>query len=299
MDPKTLRDAFSGLSVFFAVAHARSFTKAAARLGVSQTAVSHAVRALEARLGVSLLSRNSRNVTVTEAGEQLLANVAPQFEAIDMQLQALTELSNSPTGTIRITASDHAVRAVLMSKLKLFLPAHPGIKVELSTNSGFVDIVAERFDAGVRLGEAVAQDMIAVRIAADAPYAVVATPAYLQHHGMAQTPSDLLQHNCINLRLPTRGNLWAWEFAVDGREVNLRVDGQLVFNNTSDAVEAVLAGLGVAYLPAELVEQHVQSGQLLQMLEDFSPVWPGLHLYYPSRRQPSGAMALLIAALRV
>lgn len=299
MNPKTLRDAFSGLSVFFAVAQARSFTKAAARLGVSQTAVSHAVRTLEARLGVGLLSRNSRSVTLTEAGEQLMTNVAPQFEAIDTQLQALTELSNSPTGTIRITASDHAVRAVLMDKLKLFLPAHPGIKVELSTNSGFVDIVAERFDAGVRLGESVAQDMIAVRIAADAPYAVVATPAYLQRHGIAHTPSDLLQHNCINLRLPTRGNLWAWEFAVDGREVNLRVDGQLVFNNTSDAVEAVLAGLGVAYLPAELVRHYVQSGRLLQMLEDFSPVWPGLHLYYPSRRQPSGAMALLIAALRV
>lgn len=299
MNHKTLRDTLGGLPIFFAVAREGSFTKAAARLGMTQTAVSHAIRALETRMGVPLLSRNSRSVTPTEAGEQLLREVAPQLEAIDSELDALNDLRDSPTGTIRITASDHAVRSLLLPRLKDFLPRYPHIKVELCTDNAFVDIVAERFDAGVRMGESLAQDMIAVRIGADEPFAVVASPAYLARHGRPGQPQDLLQHNCINIRLSTHGNLWPWEFEKDGRALNLRVDGQLVFNNGFDCVDAALAGLGVTYMPLGKVAGYLQSGQLVRMLEDWCPVWPGLHLYYPSRRQPSGAMALLIAALRV
>ncbi|WP_449432809.1 LysR family transcriptional regulator [Pseudomonas putida] len=298
MEHKPLRDAFTGLPIFFAVARERSFTKAAARLGLSQTAVSHAVRALEARLGVPLLARNSRNVTPTEAGEQLLRSVAPQMEAIDNELEALNELRDSPTGTIRISASDHAIRSVLLNKLKTFLPHYPHIKVELFTDNGFVDIVAERFDAGVRMGESLAQDMIAVRIAADAAFALVASPAYLARHSLPEKPEDLLQHNCINIRLPSMGNLWPWEFEKDGHVLNLRVDGQLVFNNSYDCMDAALAGLGVTYMPEDMALAYLQTGELVRLLEDWCPVWPGLYLYYPSRRQPSGAMALLIAALR-
>ncbi|MCO7515986.1 LysR family transcriptional regulator [Pseudomonas guariconensis] len=299
MEHKSLRDAFTGLPIFFEVARERSFTKAAARLGMSQTAVSHAVRTLETRLGARLLVRNSRTVTPTEAGEQLLRTVAPEMAMIDGELEAMNDLRDSPTGTIRITASDHAVRTVLMSKLKQFLPQYPGIKVELFTDNGFVDIVAERFDAGVRLGESLAQDMIAVRIAPDARFAVVASKAYLARHGAPQVPEDLLQHNCINIRLPTHGNLWPWEFSKEGRSLNLKVEGQLVFNTTFDILDAALAGLGVAYLPEELLAAHLQAGDLISLLDDWCPVWPGLHLYYPSRRQPSGAMALLIGALRL
>lgn len=299
MNHKTFRDTLGGLPIFFAVAREGSFTKAAARLGVSQTAVSHAIRALEARMGVPLLSRNSRSVTPTEAGEQLLREVAPQLEAIDSELEALNDLRDSPTGSIRITASDHAVRSVLLPRLKDFLPRYPHIKVELFTDNTFIDIVAERFDAGVRMGESLAQDMIAVRIAADEAFAVVASPEYLARNGRPEKPEDLLQHNCINIRQSTHGNLWAWEFEKDGREVNLRVDGQLVFNNGFDCVDAALAGLGVTYMPLGKVAGHLQSGQLVRVMEDWCPVWPGLHLYYPSRRQPSGAMALLIGALRV
>ena len=298
MEHKALRDAFTGLPVFFAVAREGSFTRAAASLGLSQTAVSHAVRALERRLGAQLLSRNSRSVTLTEAGEQLLRNVAPQMQAIDSELEALNDLRDSPAGTLRISASDHAVSDVLMARLRTFLPQHPQIKVELSTDNGFVDIVAERFDAGVRMGESLAQDMIAVRIGPDAPFTVAASPAYLQRHGTPETPEDLLRHNCINIRLPSRGNLWAWEFEKDGRPLNLKVDGQLVFNNGFDCVDAAVAGLGVCYMPEGMVTPHLRSGALVQVLQDCCPVWPGLHLYYPSRRQPSRAMALLIAALR-
>ncbi|OLF54304.1 LysR family transcriptional regulator [Pseudomonas chlororaphis] len=299
MEHKDLRDAFAGLGIFFAVARARSFTKAAARLGMSQTAVSQAVRALEERLGVRLLSRNSRAVTPTEAGEQLLQTVAPQMEQIDAEVEALNDLRDSPTGTIRITASDHAVQSVLMGKLRRFLPQYPGIKVEVFTDNGLVDIVAERFDAGVRLGESLAQDMIAVRIGPDARFAAVATQSYLARHPAPERPEDLLRHNCINIRLPTHGNLWSWEFEKDGREVEIRVDGQLIFNNGHDCLNAAVAGLGVAYVPEEMAEPYLRTGHLVHLLRDWSPIWPGLHLYYPSRRQPSGAMALLIAALRL
>lgn len=299
MNYKSLRTTFAGLKIFFAVAHERSFTKAAARLDMSQTAVSHAMKALEASVGVQLLIRNSRTVSLTEAGEHLLENVAPQLEHIDEELAVLKDLRDSPTGKIRITASDHAVHAVLMKKLKRFLPKYPDIKIEVSTDNGMVDIVADRFDAGVRLGESLAQDMIAVRIGPDARFAAVATKSYLSNNPTPSHPHDLSAHNCINIRLPRHGNLWPWEFEKDGRVLNVRVDGQMVFNNTFDCLEAAIAGLGIAYIPEELADPYLRSGHLIRLLEDWCPVWPGLHLYYPSRRQPSGAMALLIGALKI
>lgn len=298
MQQKILRDAFQGMNIFFAVAREKSFTKAAAQLNLSQTAVSHAVRSLEQRLGVRLLTRNTRSVVPTEAGERLLESVAPQLAEIDLELAALSDLRDSPTGTIRITASDFAIRTVLMSKLKTFLPRYPDIKVELVADNVLRDLAVDNFDAGVRLGESVAQDMIAVRIGPDAGFAAVATRRYLHDRAHPANPRELTQHNCINLRLPTHGGLWAWEFEKDGHELSVRVDGQLTYNSIFDCLDAAIAGLGIAYVPHELAEPYIKSGHLVWMLQDWSPAWPGLHLYYPSRRQPSGAMSLLIAALR-
>lgn len=293
-----LRESFSGLVAFVAVARERNFTRAAARLGLSQSAVSHAVRALEARLGARLLARNSRTVSPTEAGERLLATVAPQLEEIDAEMAALAELRDSPAGTIRITTSDHQIRTVLAPRLKKFLPQYPGIKVELFADNGLVDLAAEQFDAGVRLGERVAQDMIAVRIGPDIRFSVVASKRYFASHPLPAQPDDLMQHNCINLRLPTYGGLWAWEFEKAGRQLNIRVDGQLTFNSIYDCLDAAMAGLGVAYVPEDMALPYIRTGHLVCVLEDWCPYWSGYHLYYPSRRQPSGAMALLIAALR-
>ncbi len=298
MQDNTLRASFSGLIAFIAVAREKSFTRAAAKLGLSQSAVSHAVRSLEQHLSVRLLARSSRSVSPTEAGERLLRTVAPQFEEIDAELAAVSELRDSATGSIRITASDHAIRTVLSPKLKTFLPKYPGIKVELFGDSGFADIAADRFDAGVRLGEAVAQDMIAVRISPDIRFTVVATKRYFAHRAMPRKPDDLMHHNCINLRLATYGGLWAWEFEKGGRQINVRVDGQLTYNNIFDCLDAAVAGLGVAYVPAELAQPFVRAKHLVPVLEEWCPLWSGFHLYYPSRRQPSGAMALLISALR-
>lgn len=294
----SLRDYFSGLVVFIAVARERSFTRGAARLGLSQSAVSHAVRSLEASLGVRLLARNSRTVSPTAAGERLLRNVAPQFDEIDAEIAALMDLRDSPSGTVRITASDHAIRSVLSPKLKKFLPKYPAIKVELVADNQLVDLAAQRYDAGVRLGELVAQDMIAVRISPDIRFTVVGTKGYFAQREIPKSPSDLVQHNCINMRLPTHGALWAWEFERDGREVNVRVDGQLVYNSIYEILDAAVAGLGLAYVPEELAEPYIRTGHFVQCLQDWCPLWSGFHLYYPSRRQPSGAMALVIAALR-
>lgn len=303
MDPKALPDSllktnFNGLTVFFAVARERSFTRAAAQLGLSQTAVSHAIRGLEERLGTRLLTRNSRSVVPTAAGERLLQAVEPQFVEIDACLDSVAEMGSSPSGTVRITASDHTIRTVLTPKLRRFLPQYPGIKVELCADNMLTDLAAGNFDAGVRLGEQVAQDMIAVRISPDIRFAAVATRRYFADRELPQEPNDLLQHNCINLRLPTHGGLWAWEFEKDGREVNVRVDGQLVYNSIYDCLDAAMAGLGLAYVPTDLVQPYIGTGHLISVLEDWIPLWSGFHLYYPSRRQPSGAMALLIAALR-
>ena len=298
MQKDILRDSFAGLTAFIAVARERSFTRAGARLGLSQTAVSHAVRGLEKSLGVQLLVRNSRGVVPTEAGERLLSTVVPQLAEIDAELAALAELRESPTGTIRITASDHAIREVLGPKLRTFLPKYPGIRVELSADNAFTDIAAADFDAGVRLGESVAQDMIAVRISPDIRFAVVATKRHFTPRGLPRTPEDLMQHNCINLRLPTYGGLWAWEFDNGRRQVNVRVEGQLTYNSIYDCFDAAVAGLGVAYVPQELAAPYVKTGHLISVLSDWAPLWSGFHLYYPSRRQSSGAMALLVAALR-
>jgi len=280
------------------VARAKSFTRAAAQLGLSQSAVSHAVRALERSLGARLLARNSRTVAPTEAGERLLEEISPRFEEIDAELLALSELRDSPTGTIRITASDHTIRAIISPKLKAFLPKYPGITVELFADNGLIDIAADRFDAGVRLGESVAQDMIAVRISPDIRFTVVATRRYFAEHAVPQKPEDLLEHNCINLRLPTHGSLWAWEFEKDGRPINLRVEGQLIYNSIYDCLDAAIAGLGLACVPEDIARPYVISKHLIPVLEQWCPYWDGLYLYYPSRRQPSGAMALLVAALK-
>ncbi|GGK06443.1 LysR family transcriptional regulator [Pseudomonas matsuisoli] len=297
-DTAPLRGSFNGLIAFFAVAREKSFTRAGAHLGISQTAVSHSVRALEKRLGVQLLVRNSRTVSPTAAGERLLRSVVPSLEEIDAELEALSELRESPTGTLRITASDHAIREVLAPKLKRFLPRYPGIKVELFGDSKLTDIAADQFDAGVRLGESVAQDMIAVRIGPDVRFAVVATKRYFAEHPIPTTPEELTGHNCINIRLSTYGGLWPWEFEKDQQTVNVRVDGQLTYNSIYDCRDAAVAGLGVAYVPQELALPYVNSGHLISVLEDWCPPWDGYHLYYPSRRQASGAMSLLIAALR-
>lgn len=292
------REELADLNAFLTVAEERSFTRAAAKLGTSQSALSHTVRRLEARLGVRLLARTTRSVVPTEAGERLLRTLRPAFDDIDSELAALTELRARPAGTIRITAADHAARAVLWPVLARLLPEHPDVHVELSTDSSLTDIVTERFDAGVRLGEQVAKDMIAVRIGPEMRMAAVAAPTYFAEHAPPLSPQDLGAHRCINLRLRTSGGLYAWEFEKDGRELRVRVDGQLVFNDPALIVEAALEGFGIAFLPDGHFAEHLASGRLVRVLEDWCPPFPGYHLYYPSRRQTSPAFALLVEALR-
>ena len=292
------RPRFDDLLAFFAVARERSFTKAAARLGVSQSALSHTVRGLEARLGLRLLTRSTRSVSATEAGERLLQRLGPHFEEIEAELAALSELRQKPAGTIRITAGEHPAYTVLWPALENFLPQYPDIKVEVIVDYGLTNIVAERYDAGVRLGEQVALDMIAVRIGPDMRMAVVGAPVYFKKRPPPRKPQDLTAHNCINLRLPTYGGLYPWELEKNHRELHVRVDGQLVFNNIKLRVEAALAGLGLAFLPEDVVQADIAKGRLLRVLEDWCPPFPGYHLYYPSRRHHSPAFALLMEALR-
>jgi DNA-binding transcriptional LysR family regulator len=286
------------LLAFLAVARERSFTRAAAKLGVSQSALSHTIREIEERLGIRLLTRTTRSVSPTQAGERLLHTVGPRFEEIEAELDSLSELRDKPAGTIRITAGDHAAETVLWPKLTTFLPAYPDIKVEIIVDYGLTDIVAARYDAGVRGGEQVAKDMIAVRIAPDRRMAVVGAPAYLSKRQEPQTPQDLVGHNCINLRLPTHGGLYAWEFEKADRELKVRVDGQLIFNTTGQMLQAALAGFGLAYVPEGSAEPYIAKRRLRRVLEDWCPAIPGYHLYYPSRRQSSPAFALLVDALR-
>jgi DNA-binding transcriptional LysR family regulator len=292
------RENFNDVIAFLAVARERSFTRAAGQLGVSQSALSHTIRALEERLGLRLLSRTTRSVAPTEAGERLLHSVGPRFDEIDAELSALTALRDKPAGTIRITAGEHAAQAILWPALAKLLPRYPDIKVELIIDYGFTDIVAERYDAGVRIGEQVAKDMIAVRIGPDFRMVVVGAPAYLDKRGRPKTPQDLTAHDCINIRLPTRGGTYVWEFEKRGRPLKVRVDGQLVFNSIRLRMEAVLAGLGLAYLPEDQVARELASGKLVQVLDDWCAPFPGYHLYYPSRRQVAPAFALLVDALR-
>jgi DNA-binding transcriptional LysR family regulator len=286
------------LMAFIAVGQERSFTKAAAKLGVSQSALSHTIRQLEARLGVRLLTRTTRSVSPTEAGERLLHNTAPRLEEIEAELRAVTELREKPAGTIRITATEFAIDAVLLPKLALLLREYPDIKVEMIVDYGLADIVAQQFDAGVRSGEQVARDMIAVRIAPDMRMAVVGAPPYFKKRPEPRKPQDLITHNCIKLRLPTHGGLYAWEFEKGSRELRVRVEGQLTFNTTAQMLNAALAGHGLAYVPEGMAKPHIEKGRLRRVLEDWCAPYSGYHLYYPSRRQPSAAFALLVEALR-
>jgi len=292
------RENVNDLVAFLAVAKERSFTRAAAKLGVSPSALSHTMRGLEERLGLRLLSRTTRSVAPTEAGERLLHTVAPRFDEIAAELAALSDLREKPAGTIRITAGEHAAEAILWPALAKLLPDYPDIKVEIIVDYGLTDIVAERYDAGVRLGEQVAKDMIAVRVGPDMRMAVVGAPSYFARRPRPKTPQDLTTHACINLRLPTYGGLYAWEFEKRGRELRVRVEGQLVFNNIALRLSAVLAGFGLAYLPEGQVQTHLADGRLVRVLDDWCPPFSGYHLYYPSRRQPTPAFALLVDALR-
>lgn len=292
------RDNVNELVAFLAVARERSFTRAATKFGLSQSAMSHTVRQLEKRLGVRLLTRTTRAVSLTEAGERLLDGIGPHFDEIEAQLEALGDLRDRPAGTIRIVAADYAIKFVLWPKIRRFLPDYPDIKVELILDNGLTDIVTERYDAGVRMGEHLAKDMISARIGPDFCLAVVGSPAYFAGREHPAHPKDLVGHRCINFRLPSSGGLYAWEFEDNGRELKIRVDGPLAFNNTFASLEATLDGFGLAYIPEEIILPYVADGRLIRVLQEFSPLWDGYHLYYPSRRQSSPAFVALLNALR-
>jgi DNA-binding transcriptional LysR family regulator len=292
------REEAGELLAFIAVAEEASFTRAAAKLATSQSALSHTIRKLETRLGLRLLARTTRSVALTEAGERLLRVIGPAFADIDGGVAALSELRDKPAGTIRLTTSEHAAHTVLWPVLRPLLGSYPDLHVELTIDSGLTDIVAERFDAGVRLGESVAKDMIAVRIGGDLRMAVVGSPSYFADHPKPAMPQELADHRCINLRLPTAGGLYAWELEMGPRELRVRVDGQLISNNPQMIVRAAVDGLGLACVLEDLVADQLRSGNLLRVLEDWCPPFAGYHLYYPSRRQPSAAFAVLVEALR-
>ena len=292
------RENINDLLAFVAVAKERSFTRAAAKFGVSPSALSHTIRGLEERLGLRLLRRTTRSVAPTEAGDRLLHSVGSRFEEIDAALDALSELREKPAGTIRITTGEHPAEAILWPALAKFLPDYPNIKVEVIVDYGLTNIVAEKYDAGIRLGEQVARDMIAVRIGPDMRMAVVGSPSYFARHPKPKKPQDLTSHDCINIRLPTYGGLYPWEFEKRGRELKVRGEGQFVFNNLALKLNAALAGFGLAYLPEDQVRTHLAEGRLIRVLDDWCPRFSGYHLYYPSRRQPTPAFALFVDALR-
>jgi DNA-binding transcriptional LysR family regulator len=292
------RGSLDDLSALIAVGREQSFTKAAAKLGVSQSALSQTIRQLEMRLGVRLLTRTTRSVSLTDAGERLIGTAAPRIEEIEAELEAIGELREKPAGTIRITATEYATDTILLPKLSKLLRDYPDIKVEIVIDYGLTDIAAQHLDAGVRSGEQVASGMIAVRIAPDMRMAVVGSPSYLKTRTEPKRPQDLLGHNCIALRLPTHGGLYAWEFEKGGRELKVRVEGQLIFNTTAQILHAALAGLGLAYVPEGMAQPYISRGRLRRVLEDWCLPYPGYHLWYPSRRQSSAAFALLVDALR-
>lgn len=288
----------SDLVAFLAVARERSFTRAAAQLGVSQSALSHTIRGLEERLGIRLLTRTTRAVAPTEAGERLLSTIGPRLDEIDSELAAVTALRDKPAGTIRITTGEHAATNILWPKLREILPGYPDITVEVIVDYGLTDIVAERYDAGIRLGEHLAKDMIAVRIGPELRLIVVGSPAYFASHPAPLTPHDLVAHRCINTRLPTYGGLYAWEFEKDGRELKVRVEGQLVFNSPPQGLQAALDGFGLAFVMEDTARHLVDAGRLIEVLGDWCPPFSGYHIYYPSRRQASPALGVLVDALR-
>jgi DNA-binding transcriptional LysR family regulator len=292
------RDNVNDLLAFIAVARERSFTKAAKKAGLSQSALSHTVAQLESRLGIRLLTRTTRAVSPTEAGQRLLDGIGPSFDEIESQVAGLSELRDKPAGTIRIVASDFAINCVLWPKLKKFLAKYPDIKVELSRDNGLTDIVTQRYDAGVRMGEQLAKDMISVRIGPDIRFAVVGAPSYFKSNPEPSRLHDLVGHNCITERHATSGGIWAWEFEERGKEIKIRADGQLVFNNSYNVLDAAIDGFGLAYLPEEIAAPHIAKGRLVRVLEKWSPYWQGYHLYYPSRRQSSPAFGAVVDALR-
>ncbi|WP_425218789.1 LysR family transcriptional regulator [Ralstonia solanacearum] len=289
---------FRDILAFLAVARERSFTRAAAQLGVSQSALSHTIRALEARLGLRLLTRTTRSVSPTEAGERLIQSVAPRFEAITDELAAFEELRDKPAGTVRITASDFAANTILWPKLSKLQPKYPDVKIEIAIEPALTDIVAERFDAGVRFGDQIAKDMMAVRISPDIRMVIVGAPSYLEGRPRPKTPSDLTEHGCINMRFSMRGGMYAWELSKGGRNLQVRVEGSWTFNCIYPVVEAALAGFGLAYMPEVLARPHLKSGRLQAVLKDWSPTFPGLHIFFASRRQSSPVLSLIVEELR-
>lgn len=293
-----VRDSINDLLAFVAVARARSFTRAAANMGVSSSALSHTIKNLEKRLGVRLLTRTTRAVSPTEAGEKLLSGIGPHFDGIESQLDALNELKDKPSGTIRINAPDYAISCVLWPRLQEFIIAYPDVRVELMLDNGLSDIVTERYDAGVRMGEQLAKDMISARISPDFRFAVVGSASYFSKHPLPREPQDLIGHTCINYRFPTSGGIYAWEFEDRGREIKIRVDGQLTFNNIFHVLDAAVAGHGLAYVPEEIALPYLEKGQLKRVLQKWSPYWDGFYLYYPNRHHASPAFRALTEALR-
>jgi DNA-binding transcriptional LysR family regulator len=292
------RENINDILILLAVARERSFTRAAAKLGLSQSALSHSVRALEARMGVRLLARTTRSVAPTEAGQRLIDAVAPRLEEIETEIAAVSELGDKPVGTIRITAIDHVVDNVLWPRLAKILPHNPDLRVEISADYRMVDIAAERFDIGVRWGDQVEQDMIAVRLTADMRLMIVGAPAYFATRPIPATPQDLLKHNCITLRLASSGGLYAWELRQGTRDVQAKVGGQATFTSAYQMVNAAISGAGLAFVTADVAEPHVRAGRLVSVMEDWCPSFPGAHAYYSSRRHPSRAFELVIEALR-
>lgn len=292
------RDNINDILVFLAVARERSFTRAAARLGMTQSALSHIVRSLEQRLGVRLLQRTTRSVSPTEAGERLIRNVAPRLDEIEAEIADISDLGDKPVGTIRITAIDHVVERILWPRIAPLLPQYPDLHVEFSADYRIVDIAAERFDIGVRHGDQVDKDMVAVRITADVPMRIVGSPAYFERRPKPASLADLMKHNCITLRLSSSGGIYAWELRHDGEDIAARVRGQAVFNDAGHHLAAALSGNGLAFLPDDLVAEHLAAGRLLSVMDDWCPSFPGLHAFYPSRRHASRALALVIDAIR-
>jgi DNA-binding transcriptional LysR family regulator len=292
------RDNINDILIFFEVARERSFTRAAAKLGMTQSALSHIIRALEARLGVRLLNRTTRSVSPTEAGERLLQNVAPRLAEVEAEIAAVSDLGDKPIGTIRITAIDHVVDTILWPRLAPVLPLYPDLHLEIHADYRLVDIAADRYDIGVRYGDQVDEDMVAVRLTGDIPTMIVGSPAYFAQHPVPTSLAELMKHNCITLRLATSGGIYAWELLQDGRPIEARVRGQMVCSNVTQMVNAALTGNGLAFVTQDLVEEHLRAGRLNSVMPEWCPSFPGLHAYYPSRRHPSRAMALVIEALR-
>lgn len=292
------RDNINDIVVFLAVARERSFTRAAAKMGMTQSALSHIVRSLEARMGVRLLTRTTRSVSPTEAGERLLQNVAPRLEEIDAEIAAISDLGDKPAGTVRITAIDHTVDTVLWPRIAPLLRQYPDLHVEITSDYRLVDIAAERYDIGVRHGDQVDKDMIAVRLTADVPMMIVGAPDYFARRPPPATLQELLRHNCIALRMPTSGAVYAWELLDNGQPVDARVRGQALFSSVYPMLDAALAGVGLAFLPQDLAGEHVRAGRLVSVMQDWCPVFPGLHAFYPSRRNSSRALGLVVDAIR-